>query len=55
MQPVAVPGEVVEEDRDDACAHVDGEPSVLILVLVEVDFLDTCFMVYKCKVTLTMV
>lgn len=48
----------MEEDRDDACAHVDGEPSVLILVLVEVeifDFFDTCIMVYKCKVTLTMV
>lgn len=28
VQPVAVPGEVVEEDGDDACAHVDGEPSV---------------------------
>ncbi len=28
LQPRRVVGQVVEEDRDDARAHVDGEPSI---------------------------
>lgn len=28
VQPVAVPGEVEEQDGDDARAHVYGEPSI---------------------------